>query len=115
MPRLDKKVLCRLSDEELREEALRRRRARAKRATRTAGEEDEAYARDILQFYANLEIPVGASIAEIEAAYARLLAKYDPNKHASDPQKHDAAAKLVASLTRAYEGLLAHKARGKTS
>lgn len=121
MPRLDKKVLRRLSDDELREEALRRRRARARKGAwplddgRPAEDRDERYAKEILQFYANLELPVGASVEEIEAAYARLRVKYDPDKHAGDPPKRQAAEKLIASLTRAYEGLLAHKARGKTA
>ena len=113
MRRLDKKLLRRLSDEELQQEALRRRRARARR-TAGSGDATESYAKKVLQFYANLELPVGASLAEIEEAYARLRAKYDPTKHLADPEKREAAERLMASLTRAYEGLRAHRARGSS-
>ncbi len=114
MRRLDKKLLRRLSDEELQQEALRRRRARARRTLGSPGDATESYAKKVLQFYANLELPVGASLAEIEEAYARLRAKYDPTKHLADPEKREAAERLMASLTRAYEGLRAHRARGSS-
>lgn len=96
-----------MSDDELKEEAARRRKARKRGKKRP----DDAYAKKILQFYANLELEVGASEAEIEEAYARLMKKYHPSRHAGDAAKQRAAEGLVASLTRAYEGLRAHRER----
>ena len=113
MGRLNKETVRRLSDEELQLEVARRRRARQR--TRRGDEAGDRYAREILQFYANLELPVGASVDAIETAYARLRLKYEPAQHSSDPDKRQAAVALLASLKRAYEGLLAHKARGRAS
>jgi DnaJ-domain-containing protein 1 len=62
----------------------------------------------VRQWYANLEVPEGSSVETVEAAYARLMRRYDPDRHRGDPDKHRAALDLTRSLTHAYRGLSAH-------
>lgn len=63
---------------------------------------------EIRRFYANLELPVGAPADEVKAAYRRLLRRYHPDLHATDPRKQAAATELSLRLREAYEGLLKH-------
>lgn len=117
--RIGDKPISELTDRELEAELLRRRRLRAGSSTtrsastldsktpRLAAVAQRAQAR---QWYANLELAPGASRAEIEAAYEKLMARYDPAKHVDDPAKHAAATELARGLTEAYQGLLAHLA-----
>ncbi len=66
----------------------------------------------VRQWYANLELTPGTSLEKIEARYRELVKKYDPERHASDAEKHRAATKLVAGLTEAYRGLTEHLREG---
>jgi DnaJ-domain-containing protein 1 len=128
------KPLAALSDQELHEVAMRRRAARA--SGRATGQTAQAPAATsprhapgretgpgthppaatpaqsrpthVRQWYANLEVPEGASMETVEAAYARLMRRYDPDRHRGDPDKHRAALDLTRSLTHAYRGLTAH-------
>ena len=45
-------------------------------------------------------------LAEVQARYRELVAKYHPDKHAKDPEKHRAATELVAQLSKSYQTLL---------
>ena len=72
-----------------------------------AGPTSEAEAR-IGRFYANLELPVGASAAEVKAAYRRLMRRYHPDKHVNDPHAAQVAHELTHRLRTAYDGLMAH-------
>ena len=56
-------------------------------------------------YYANLELPYGASLAEIKAAWKRLMKQYHPDRHAQDPTKREVANALCAQLTHAYKEL----------
>lgn len=69
---------------------------------RTAAEKGLARA------YANLELPDGASLDRVKAAYRALMERYHPDKHIDDPDAHAAALKLAQSLTKAYADLLSH-------
>ena len=62
------KSLSELSDAELEEELLRRRRRRARGRSGGAPrrEDDTPQAKQVLQWYANLELEPGASLEEIE-------------------------------------------------
>ena len=62
----------------------------------------------IRRYYANLELPIGASAAEVKAAYRRLMRRYHPDRHATDPARARVAHELSQELRKAYEGLLAH-------
>lgn len=66
---------------------------------------------EIRRFYANLELPLGAPATEVKAAYRRLMRRYHPDKHSTDPDRARAAHLLAHELRRAYEGLLAHLRR----
>ncbi len=106
-----------LSDEELKAEMERRRRARNRAAGRSASRPSPTFARRspkhdpeaILRYYANLELEPGSSLSKIEAAYERLSKQYHPDKHKDDAEKHRAATELAASLTDAYRALVEYK------
>jgi DnaJ-domain-containing protein 1 len=108
--------LAALDDRELLDEVRRRRERRAggrgAASPRTAAGErpagPPASASQVRQWYANLELSPGADATAVEAAYERLIRRYDPDRHRNDPAKHRAALELTRSLTRAYRGLAAH-------
>ena len=125
------KPLAEMSDRELEEELQRRRRMRAaakrpeapitdaersrlREFERTQGSGGSAGASwvaeaaervDLARHYAALELEPGATLAQVESSYRALMAKYHPDKHARDPERHRAAVQLVQELGRAYETL----------
>ncbi len=60
---------------------------------------------EIRKYYANLELPIGAPLDEVKAAYRRLMRRYHPDKHQTDSAAADAATALSRELRTAYEGL----------
>lgn len=122
-----RKPLAEMSDRELEEEVLRRRRLRAaKRAapiteqdrralalferSEAGGEQKSGMAAaveraELAKHYAALELKPGASLEQVEKAYRELLARYDPAKHSGNPEKHRAAMELVSKLARAYQAI----------
>ncbi len=125
------KPLAELSDSELEEELIRRRRARAAKRSGGASAEEanaeearERVAKDepkpspakepprspqeqqLTQYYANLELSPGATLDEVRKAYRDLMKRYHPDKHLGDPERHKAATELAQSLTRAYTALV---------
>jgi DnaJ-domain-containing protein 1 len=131
------KPLAEMSDRELEEELLRRRQARASARQDAAPITDverrmlERFEQDRLaeepalrtgvaaaidrvdlgKYYAALELKAGATLAEVQTRYRDLMAKYHPDKHAGDPDKHATATRLVQELTRAYQVLTDRLAR----
>jgi DnaJ-domain-containing protein 1 len=104
-----------MTDKELEDEILRRRRARAAGRTedrneRQATERSTAspQAKQIAQYYANLELKPGASLEDVKRAYRELMRKYHPDKHFGDATRHRAATELAESLTKAYGSLVEH-------
>jgi len=116
------KPLAQLSDVELEEELIRRRRARAAKRSGGGSVEDavsESRTRaaakaeprspqeqQVTQYYANLELGPGATLDEVRKAYRELMKRYHPDKHLGDPERHKAATELAQSLTRAYTALV---------
>jgi len=116
------KPLAELSDVELEEELIRRRRARAAKRSDGGSVEDavgESRARSaskavprspqeqqVTQYYANLELSPGATLDQVRKAYRELMKRYHPDKHLGDPERHKAATELAQSLTRAYTALV---------
>ena len=109
---LDSKTLATWSDAELDAELAKRRLARASKAgaaSESSGRVERALAsiekeREIAQAYANLELPKGAPIDDVEKKYKELSTKYAPEKQ-GDAARAELAKELRAQLTRAYERL----------
>ncbi len=103
------KPLSELSDAELEEELLRRRRQRAQRRGGKVDRQNlSPQQKQVEQWYANLELEPGATLDEVKQAYRELMRKYHPDKHLGDPARHKAATALAQSLTDAYQSLVAH-------
>jgi DnaJ-domain-containing protein 1 len=66
---------------------------------------------EIRRYYANLELPLGASADEVKAAYRRLMRRYHPDHHQGSPEQAQLATQLARELRIAYDGLLAHLER----
>jgi len=111
---LDAREIASLSDSELEEELLRRRRLRARGHSEAdaAGlgrqNEPSPQLKQLRSYYANLELNPGASAEDVKRAYRSLMRRYHPDKHADDPEKYRAATELARSLTEAYQALLTH-------
>jgi DnaJ-class molecular chaperone len=109
---LDSKTLQGWSDAELDAELAKRRLARVKKSgvvPETSDRVERALAsmekeREIAQAYANLELPKGAPIEDVDKKYKELAAKYSPEKQ-NDASRAEIAKELRAQLTRAYERL----------
>lgn len=54
------------------------------------------------QYYADLELPYGASFEEIKKSYRRLIKQYHPDKYANERSKYEAAVKITTKLNEAY-------------
>jgi len=100
----------RLVDEELermqREEAAGRAKTGANPKTKRGGVVVETA--EIRRYYANLELPIGAPVAEVKASYRRLMRRYHPDLHHGDNEKAQVATRLAQELRVAYEGLIAY-------
>lgn len=111
--KLDSTALSAWTDAELESELQKRRVARAKKSgavPESGGRVERALAsiekdREIAQAYANLELPKGAPIEDVEKKYKELSAKYAPEKHTADAARVELAKELRAQLARAYERL----------
>lgn len=123
-PLSDRLNLRSLSDDVLRAELERRRRARGRPANGRPAADDELTAmaqarrdrmreRSVARCYALLELPVGSSRAEVQRAFRTMLRQYHPDRYVGDPEQHASAVALVTSLVEAYLALLAqHDRRG---
>ncbi len=56
-------------------------------------------------YYANLEVPYGSDLETVRAAWKKLVRKYHPDLHSSDPEKVKIATEIVKGLNQAYEAL----------
>jgi curved DNA-binding protein CbpA len=61
--------------------------------------------KQVRQYYANLELPFGASLEEVKHAYRRLMRQYHPDKHQEDPARRQLATQLSQKLSVAYNEL----------
>ena len=60
---------------------------------------------ELAELYSNLEVPYGSNLATVRKAWKRLLRKYHPDLHSTDPEKLKIADELVRRLNGAYEQL----------
>ena len=61
----------------------------------------------VAKHYIVLELPYGAPLPEVRAAYKRMMKKYHPDKF-QDPERRAAATELVKKINEAYSGLVRH-------
>ena len=110
------------SDEQLRVELERRRRARGRPANGRNAADDELTAvaqarRDrmrettVAKCYARLELPVGASRQEVQRAWRSLLRQYHPDRYLGDAEQHASSVAVVTGITDAYLTILARMDR----
>jgi hypothetical protein len=65
----------------------------------------------LASFYANLELPYGADVEAVREARRRLLRRYHPDLHSSDPEKKRTATRVAQGLNRAHDELVGRLAR----
>ncbi len=63
---------------------------------------------DLATYYANLEIPYGSHLEDIETAWKRLARRYHPDRHASDPERQAVATELLQGINHAYTEIRRH-------
>jgi hypothetical protein len=108
-----------LSDEALRHELERRRRARGRPAHGRNAADDELTAtaaarrdrlrdRTLAKCFSALELSPGATRQEVQRAYRSQLRQYHPDRNLDDAERHASAVALATNLTDAYLSLLAH-------
>jgi DnaJ-domain-containing protein 1 len=56
----------------------------------------------LAQYYANLEIAPGADREAVKSAWKRMMKKYHPDLHDTDPEKRKTADELTRRLTESY-------------
>ena len=67
----------------------------------------------IRDYYANLEVPYGADLDTVRAAYRELMRKYHPDRHSGDPERERLATQLTQELTRAYQAIESYLKTGR--
>lgn len=70
--------------------------------------ESPAPSAEVRKAFAALELPLGARPGEIRRAYHRLMSRYHPDRHASDPAKSVVATELARRITEAYDVAVRH-------
>lgn len=88
-----------------------RERPRSNPAAAGRGPAPAAVDPELAGYYANLEVPYGADLQAVRRARKRLMRKYHPDLHGSDPERQRVATELVKGLNRAYERLRSHLER----
>lgn len=68
------------------------------RTTRQPEQAEDPLAR----YYANLEISPGSDLKAVKSAWKRMMKKYHPDLHDSDPEKRKTADDLTRRLTESY-------------
>ncbi len=63
------------------------------------------YDPEIAGYYANLELPYGSDLDAVRESWKRLVRKYHPDLHSTDPKKRHVANELTQGLNRAYQEL----------
>jgi DnaJ-domain-containing protein 1 len=87
------------------EEAWERAYESAKARAGVRGDGSVDPAGDRRRWYRTLELEPGADLQEVRRAYRKLLLKYHPDRHATNPEKFKAATEVTRKLTEAYNGL----------
>jgi DnaJ-domain-containing protein 1 len=67
----------------------------------------------LAQYYANLEVPYGSDLETVKNAWKKLLKKYHPDRHSTDPEKKQASTILTQNLNEAYWEIQKALSQGK--
>ena len=57
----------------------------------------------LASYYANLEILPGSTREQVRTAWKKLMKKYHPDLHSTDPEKRETANELTRRLTESYK------------
>ncbi len=60
---------------------------------------------ELAGYYSNLEVPYGADLETVRAAWRRLVRRYHPDLHGADPERQRVATELLKGLNHAFEQL----------
>jgi len=63
---------------------------------------------ELAGYYSNLEVPYGADLETVRASWRRLVRRYHPDLHGTDPEKQRVATELVKGLNQAFEQVRKH-------
>lgn len=80
----------------------------------TGYESPEVPQNPLAKYFANLELPTTANRREVKASWKRLMKKYHPDLHSTDPKKREVATELSQGLTEAYKILDKELAKRET-
>ncbi|MFQ5772058.1 MAG: J domain-containing protein [bacterium] len=64
------------------------------------------YDPELAGYYANLEVPYGSDLTTVKKSWKRLVRKFHPDLHSTDPKKRQLANDLTRGLNRAYESIV---------
>ena len=60
------------------------------------------------QDYANLEVPFGASLEQVQKSYRSLLRRYHPDRFVRDPEKQQLATEITKRLNESFRNIRRH-------
>jgi len=63
---------------------------------------------ELRRAYANLELEPPSTLDEAKKAWRKLMTRYHPDRHQSDPKKTEVATQVAARLTDAYRQVREH-------
>jgi hypothetical protein len=96
--------------ERIRSERERRERASANRAE---PKRESGPPRQIVDDYRYLGVPLGAPIADVKAAYKKLLHKHHPDRHNDSPENQKKATDVSTRINAAYRRIETWLSTGK--
>lgn len=94
---VDKKAGEKASDDSINETAFGFDESESRKTRRPVQAQDP-----LAQYYANLEISPGSDREAVKSAWKRMMKKYHPDLHDSDPEKRKTADELTRQLTESY-------------
>jgi hypothetical protein len=62
----------------------------------------------LARYYANLELPYGAALDAVREARRRLIKRYHPDLHSTDPGRRRTATQVTQGLNHAHDELISH-------
>lgn len=63
---------------------------------------------NLQRHYANLEVPFGAPLEQVQRSYRKLLSKYHPDRFGRDPEKLKLATEITQRLNESFQSIRRH-------